>query len=162
MSDEFLALEPVEIHGEVVYVNRGGELWRWTKTNPRSTKRTFRKIVIKPSKKGYIHPQINGTPVFQHRIIAKAFLGLDIADLKVPIDHINRIKTDNRLVNLRLSTHQKNRFNTDAKGYCWDKHNNKWHALIKLDGKSKSLGSFVEKEDARQAYLNAKPIYHVI
>ena len=115
MSDEELALEPVEIHGEVIYVNRFGDLWRWTKI-PRSTKRTFRKCVNKPNSLGYIYPTINGTRVLHHRIIAKAFLGLDIDDGNIPIDHINRIKTDNRLVNLRLSTHQKNQFNTGAKG----------------------------------------------
>ena len=161
MSDEELALEPVEINGEIVYVNRFGDLWRWTKTNQHATPK-FRKCGTKPNSHGYICPRVNRTLVPQHRIIAKAFLGLDIADLKVEIDHINRVKTDNRLVNLRLSTHQKNQFNTDAKGYCWDENVNKWRAYIMLDGKSKFLGHFDEKEDAHQAYLNAKPIYHVI
>lgn len=161
MSDEELALEPVEINGEIVYVNRFGDLWRWTKTNQHATPK-FRKIVTKPNSHGYICPRVNGTHVFQHRIIAKAFLGLNMANLKVEIDHINRTKHDNRLINLRLSDSQKNKFNTGAKGYCWNKTRNKWMASIKLDGKSKTLGYFDEKEDAQQAYLNAKEILHVI
>ena len=39
---------------------------------------------------------------------------------------------------------------------------NKWKAQIRLDGKLKHLGYFVNEEDARNAYLNAKLIYHKI
>jgi hypothetical protein len=161
MSDEDLALEPVNINGEIVYVNRGGELWRWKHHRKWYTPK-FRKCVNKPDKTGYIRTGINGTFVLQHRIIAKAFLGLNIADVHIPIDHINRIKHDNRLVNLRLSNKQKNQFNRGAKGYTWDKKTNKWMARIGLNGKHIYLGLFVEEEDARQAYVTEKAILHVI
>ncbi len=161
MSDEELALVPVLVNDEVVYVNRFGDLWRWTW--PKSSAPKFRKIETKIHSTGYIYPGIGGNRVRQHRIIASAYLGLDITDLKIQVDHRNGIRHDNRFENLRLVTHQQNQFNyTKALGYSWDKQNNKWQAKIKLDGRTIYLGRFVIEEDARQAYLDAKLIHHKI
>lgn len=53
---------------------------------------------------GYVmvqHP--NGKKILAHRLIASVFLGLDLlSDLTV--DHLNRIKTDNRVSNLEVVT----------------------------------------------------------
>ena len=161
--DEFLALEPININDEIVYVNRFGDLWRWKRINSNSTKTKFDKCNNNPNNKGYIHPCINGKRVQQHRIIAAAFLGLDINDLKIQVDHRNGIRHDNRLENLRLVTHQQNQHNqTKAKGYSWNKRDNNWKAQIKLNGEVKYLGLFENEEDAHQAYLDAKKIYHII
>lgn len=162
MSDEFLALEPVYINGEIVHVNKGGELWRWITRANQYHAEGFQKMVNNPDSTGYTHLQINGKHVFHHRIIAKAFLGLDLATTKCQVDHINRIKHDNRLVNLRLVTHQQNAFNTGAKGISWNKTANKWQARICVNGKSKSLGYYVNEEDARSAYLAAKEDLHIM
>jgi hypothetical protein len=97
-----------------------------------------------------------------HRIIAYAFLGFDIENPKIKIDHINRNTTDNFVSNLRQVTQQQNMFNRNAKGYCWDKASQKWRAEIMIDGKSIHLGTFEKEDDARHAYLNAKEKYHVI
>jgi hypothetical protein len=101
--------------------------------------------------------------VYQHRIIAAAFLGLDMTDTTRQVDHINGIRHDNRLENLRLVTHQQNNFNrTKAKGYGWNKRVRKWHAQIKIDGKQQFLGNFDSEEDAHNAYLEAKERLHII
>lgn len=79
------------------------------------------------------------------------------------IDHINGNKTDNRIENLRDVTQQQNQHNrTTAKGYSWNKLEKKWKAHIRLNNKGIHLGTFDKEEDAREAYLNAKEIYHII
>lgn len=78
------------------------------------------------------------------------------------IDHINRIKTDNRIENLRSITSHQNKFNTNAKGYCYDKDIKKFRSYIALNGKTKHLGVFTDESEARQVYLDAKKEYHII
>lgn len=157
MSDDELELRPVVVNGETVYVNRFGDLWRWRY----HTK--FMKIENTIDKNGYIRPKINGKPVKQHRIIALAFLGLDITDTDIQVDHRNGIRHDNRLENLRLVTHQQNNFNrTMVKGYSWNKRKMKWITQIKINSRSIHLGYFESEDEARQAYLDAKVIHHQI
>lgn len=77
------------------------------------------------------------------------------------IDHINCIRDDNRIINLRAVNIQQNSFNrSTSKGYY--KINNKYRSQIQINFKKISLGYFNTEEEARQAYLNAKQIYHVI
>lgn len=79
------------------------------------------------------------------------------------IDHINGVRDDNRIINLRSVNQQQNNWNrTKAKGYHWYKRDNKWMSKIKINYKTIYLGLFNTEEEARQAYLNAKQIYHVI
>jgi len=78
------------------------------------------------------------------------------------IDHINGDKSNNSIENLRIVTNQQNTFNQKAKGYTWNIHAKKWMARIHLDGKSKHLGLFESEEEARDAYLKAKEIFHKI
>lgn len=162
--DELLALEPVVVNGETVYVNRFGDLWRWKCiSNQYSSTSKFSKTIGNLTNKGYIHPRIGCKHVLQHRIIASAFLGLDITDLKIQVDHINGIRNDNRLENLRLVTCQQNHFNrTKARGYSWNKQHRKWQAKIKINGKTQHLGYFDTEESAHNAYLEAKEQLHII
>jgi hypothetical protein len=78
------------------------------------------------------------------------------------VDHIDQNKKNNKISNLREVTNQQNAFNTPAKGYTWDKDNNKWRARIMLNGKNICLGRYNTKEEAKNAYLEGKKIYHKI
>jgi len=79
------------------------------------------------------------------------------------IDHENHTRDDNSNDNLRVVSQQQNCFNrSNVKGYSWDKTKKKWRASITLSGKNKNLGRFKTEEEARAAYLKAKPIYHII
>lgn len=72
------------------------------------------------------------------------------------IDHINHDKTDNRIKNLRVVTNQENTKNqamnsnntSGHNGVCWAKRNNKWQAMIGVDGIRKYLGLFDDISDA--------------
>ena len=109
-----------------------------------------------PNDRGYVHLNFGRKMYYAHRLIMLAFVGYSEQD----IDHINRIKTDNRLENLRYCTHRENGLNRDwvdnAKGYYWDKQKNKWVARIQIHNKRKHLGYFEKEEDASQCYLEAK------
>ena len=79
------------------------------------------------------------------------------------LDHINGIRNDNRIINLRSVTRQQNQWNqTKAKGYCFIKKSNKYRAEIRLNYKKIYLGSYNTEQEARQAYLKAKEKYHII
>jgi hypothetical protein len=71
---------------------------------------------IKPGKrfgfveeKGYIKGNLNKKTYREHRLVWIWHYG-DIPE-NLQIDHINRIKTDNRIENLRLVTHSENNKN---------------------------------------------------
>ena len=109
---------------------------------------------------GYLVIRINGKNILKHRIIAYAFLGLDINNSKQQIDHIDRNKLNNNMNNLRIVTSQENMFNRNAKGY--NKKGKKYQANIKINNKTIYLGTFDTEEEARNAYLEAKEKYHII
>jgi vacuolar-type H+-ATPase catalytic subunit A/Vma1 len=96
-----------------------------------------------------------------HRLVAMTFLEDFLNDLHV--DHIDGNKQNNHISNLRMVTHQQNSFNRPtAKGYYWNKPAKKWMAKICLNYKTKYLGYFDTEAEARDAYLAAKKIYHII
>jgi hypothetical protein len=79
------------------------------------------------------------------------------------IDHINGVRDDNKIENLRVATNQTNSFNRrKVVGYTWSKEKKKWLARIKLNDKTHHLGYFDNQFDARQAYLKAKKKLHII
>ncbi len=73
------------------------------------------------------------------------------------IDHINRNRLDNRKCNLRICTHSENtqnqkRKSTLFKGIYFNKSNNKWRSLIRMNGITYRLGSYIDPVDAAIAY----------
>lgn len=87
------------------------------------------------------------------------------------IDHLNGDKHDNRYCNLRIATPAENSQNiwkvrsdcvSGFKGVSWRERNKKWHATIRLDGRSKHLGYFGTAEEAHHAYVAAKQEHHSV
>lgn len=112
---------------------------------------------------GYYETTIKGKMVKCHRIIGMVYLDLDIDNPKIQIDHINRIRSDNRVENLRIVTHQQNAFNcSNTKGYTFRKDLNKYLARICINGTEKYLGCFDTAEEARERYLQEKAVHHII
>jgi hypothetical protein len=79
------------------------------------------------------------------------------------IDHINGNRSDNKINNLRSVTRNQNMWNRKtAKGYHWNKKAQKYAAQIRINNKAIHLGLYNTEEEASQAYLKAKEIYHKI
>jgi hypothetical protein len=113
---------------------------------------------------GYFRININGKLYLTHRLAWLYVYG----ELPEYIDHVNRIPTDNRLVNLRPVSKKQNQENKEKqannksgyKGVSWDTQRKKWFACIQHKGKTIGLGRYNEKEDAYKAYCDAAAKYH--
>jgi len=119
-----------------------------------------------PNGNGYLAIWIGNRLYKVHRVIYKLYhpeWDIDDISRENRIDHKNRNKKDNRIINLRNLTDQENQFNRkNTKGYSWHKQKKKWQAEICLNKKTIYLGSFEKEEDARNAYLDAKKVHHII
>lgn len=79
------------------------------------------------------------------------------------LDHVNGIKTDNRICNLREADHAENarnqktsaRNSTGVLGVSYDKARGKYFACIRANGRSISLGRFTSIEEASAARKQA-------
>jgi hypothetical protein len=79
------------------------------------------------------------------------------------IDHINGMRDDNRIANLRSVSRNENQWNQKkAKGYTWHKLKQKWQSQITVNKKVIYLGTYNTEQEARNAYLEAKEKYHII
>ena len=118
----------------------------------------------KPNKKGYLVVNINKKPRLVHRLIWLYMYG----SFPNQIDHINQIKTDNRLLNLRNVSNLTNHKNMPTQKNNTSGHvgvsfqRNRWRARIIVDGKEIYLGVYKNKEDAINArkYANILFGYH--
>ena len=157
----------LELNNKKLRINKNDSMdiysWREYKNKPNDWFKI--KINLETQKSGYKRYRIyiNKNYYGLSRIIYKAHnKDWDIIDNGNNnfIDHINRDSTDNRIENLRVATNQQNQWNRNAKGYFWNKKDNKWCARIRVDDKIKHLGHFDNEEDAAISYLNAKEVYH--
>lgn len=111
--------------------------------------------------KGYaIHSEWQHGKVIKrrlHKVILERIIGRSLAP-KEMCDHKNTARLDNRRMNLRLATNQKNSFNQSR-----PRHNTsgfkgvvflrgKWQAQLKHDGKNVYIGIYDDPEDAARAY----------
>ncbi len=109
---------------------------------------------------GYISVSIRKRAYKSHRLIWLMVTGDWPAAC---IDHINGVRADNRLVNLRQATKAQNNTNsmtpkTNTSGYkgvTWNKYSGKFLAQIRFKRKSYFLGYFTEAEEAHHAYVAA-------
>tara|TARA_R110000868_G_C10315503_1_gene712566 strand:- start:4 stop:480 length:477 start_codon:yes stop_codon:yes gene_type:complete len=155
-----------EIYGHTLKYDDGifYRLWEY------SCKRKFKPPVwkeIKPTKKDYVYFTLCNNykkkTILVHRVVYWLHNPhWDLSDTSMFVDHIDRNKHNNDIDNLRLVTPEENCFNTNAKGCSFRKDVGKWTAYIRVKKKLKHLGFFELEEDAHQAYLDAKKIYHII
>jgi hypothetical protein len=85
------------------------------------------------------------------------------------IDHVNGIRSDNKISNLREASRVDNNQNrriahssnkTGFLGVCFHKKANKFQATIRINKAIKHLGYFDSAEKAHEVYLSAKRKHH--
>lgn len=107
--------------------------------------------------KGYLCIRVDGKTYKSHRL---AWLYVHGSSPSGEIDHINGVKHDNRISNLRdvsKSGNQQNR--RGVRGY--NKDGRQWKAQIQANGQKLHLGCFKTEADAHSAYLSAKSQLHL-
>jgi hypothetical protein len=108
--------------------------------------------------KGYLVMRLEGKTYKVSRLIWLYTTG----DWPDQVDHENRIRDDNRWVNLKDVSNQQNSWNRGkyAEGKTTSKHagvslhrgTNKWRAQVAIDGKKEHLGLFETEEEASGVY----------
>lgn len=114
---------------------------------------------------GYISIYIDGKNYRAHQL---AWLYVHGVIPDTDIDHINRIKSDNKMSNLRLASRSQNNINSGIhshnksgfRGVYFCTERQKWAAHIKHKGKKIHLGRFSSADEANQRYIEeAKRLY---
>lgn len=115
-------------------------------------------------KRGYVKTEVNYKAYFVHRLIYAYHYGL----IKNQIDHINGVKHDNRIENLRDCTPSQNVRNqsinssntSGVKGVHYRPHLGKYQARLTIDGKRVSLGHFKNIKDAEECVRRERKAQH--
>ena len=113
---------------------------------------------------GYLRIRVHKVLYLAHRLAWLYHFGEWPKD---QIDHVNRVRSDNRISNLRNATDKQNRQNmslavnntTGHTGITWHKPAGKWQARIKHNRKHFHLGLFDDLEDAVAARKAAEKLY---
>lgn len=112
---------------------------------------------------GYEHIMIDGKYIYSHRAIFLYHHG----HLPKILDHINGIRNDNKVENLREVTSAQNAWNakrklgiSGVKGVTWDKAQKKWMAQIKSNNKKINIGRFNCIKEAEAQYKKYLAEYH--
>jgi hypothetical protein len=119
-----------------------------------------------PNKQGHIRIRLERKSHYAHRL---AWLYVYGCMPTMQIDHLNGVRDDNRIANLRdvsQSVNQQNQrraHSNNKSGYLgviWRRDRNKWESRIMLSGKSSHLGYFEDPSLAHEAYLLKKREIH--
>ena len=114
---------------------------------------------------GYRQGRIFSRQYYAHRVIWCIYYGEWPPN---QIDHINGVRTDNSIGNLRLAVNSQNGRNrgkqsnntSGYKGVSYYKSRGVWEANIQADGVKRRIGYFKTAEDAHQAYCERSKIIH--
>ena len=122
--------------------------------------RNLDKPAGRPTRQGYYQVNIFSKRVSSHRVAWFLYYGLWPTGL---LDHVNGVKDDNRIINLRDATSLQNQGNrkktfgcsSKYKGVIWHKRDQKWYSRVSINYKDKHLGSYDSEEEAARVYDKA-------
>lgn len=155
-------LPPVsELEELFVYEPKTGVLlWKTKPDNPWWNQTFAGKPAGGLDSKGYVRIRTQGRIWSAHRVVWKLVHGVD----PEYIDHINGVRSDNRLENLRSVTMEGNARNrclhskntSGISGVYWVQRDKKWVAFIYDNGTKVPLGYYSDKKDAVTARRKAE------
>ena len=154
------AKDPTREELEQVFEYKDGRLLRKPYTDSKGNRRNSHIITNKVNTSdGYCEVRVKNRKMKYHRIVWILCNG-PIPENKV-LDHINGIKSDNRLENLRITSNRENQHNLQRHrngklvGSCFNKKANKWQAEITINYSSVYLGLYDTEQEAHEAYKKA-------
>ena len=150
---------------ELFVYDRETGIIKWRKRTCRGQRKNLVAGGTKSSDNGYAQIGINGKRYYAHRIAMLLSYGFYGDGLEV--DHINHVREDNRLVNLRFVTKLDNgrnltRSNNNTSGVTgvnYNKVRRKYVAYINVDGMNIYLGIFPTLEEAAEVRKAAEIEY---
>lgn len=138
------------LNEDFVYHPKSGALWE------RKECKGVCRLVNRTNLYGYVLARHQNKNVLAHRLIWALYYG---EWPKGSIDHINGVRHDNRIVNLRVVCSWENSHNNKVRrkdgglvGTYWH-HDNKWESVTTLNGKRFFLGFFPTEEEAYKKYV---------
>jgi len=144
----------IDLLKEYLHYDEGTGIFTWLRSTTNSV--NVGDVAGCAHKKGYTYIMFANKQYRAHRLAWFYVYGIWPTD---QIDHINSVRGDNRISNLREATRQENTRHAPvrkhtASGYKGVyKNGNKWMAQIKMDTKTKKyLGNFDTPEEAYEVY----------
>ena len=150
--------------GEMWWLHRGREFFGKDSAYKRwNTRYCGARAFASPHKDGYLQGCLFKRSYLAHRIIYKLHYGCD----PLHIDHIDGVRDNNAIENLRSVTHTDNMRNTKrrgdnltgATGVTYIEEYDRWRAMISVDKKNISLGCYATKEEAIKARKDGEVMY---
>lgn len=122
-------------------------------------------VVGTPDRHGYTTIWVDGTVHRAHRL---AYLYVYGRWPEGDIDHVNRVRSDNRIKNLRAATRSENCQNKGRQsnnvsgrtGVAWHSAAKQWEAYIWVQRSKTYLGTYPNIDDAIAARKAAEAVYH--
>lgn len=141
--------------------------WKFRNSGPENWNSQFsgKEAMYSIEPTGYLRGSLLGGQYKSHLICWGIYYG-SYPDKE--IDHIDGNKANNAISNLRESSRSENQINipirksntSGYKGVSWKGRNGKWQSQIQINGTTKYLGLFSDKEDAYHAYCTASRLHH--
>lgn len=149
---------------KILSYNKDTGIFRWNLNSSKNVE--IGDIAGMLNKCGYILIGIDGRTFLAHRLAIIYVHGDCIDDYEV--DHINNVRHDNRICNLRLATPSENQFNrgiqrnntSGIKGVTWSNSRKKWMARCSVRGKNHYLGRYDDVKLAEKAVVEFRRKAH--